>query len=189
MGTPKALSKDNSKTRSSKTTPKVTTRNKNTFQAGDSVVYAAHGVGRVDQIYTDNIAGIELEIIQISFSSSQMVLRIPMNKAHKTSLRKVASREIVDKAFSVIKEKPQIYKGMWTKRAVIYQEKINSGDLIQIAEVLRDLRRNHDTVINNFSERKLFESAQERFITEVAVLEKKEPQEVLKNLTAIMKTL
>lgn len=181
--------KDDHVTRATETTPKIAAKkNKNSFQEGDFVVYAAHGVGRVDRIYVDEIAGIQLEIIQISFPSQQMVLRIPLNKAHQTSLRKVATREVVDKALSIIKEKPHSHKGMWTKRAMIYQEKIRSGDLIQIAEVLRDLCRNIDHINCNFSERKLFESAQERFVTEVAILEKKDPDEILENLTLIIKT-
>ena len=88
---------------------------------------------------------------------------------------------------SSIKGKPQVSKGMWARRAVAYQEKINSGDLVQIAEVLRDLRRNVDSLDGSFSERKLFEAAQERFVAEVAVLEKKEPNAVLEELTAVMK--
>ena len=77
---------------------------------------------------------------------------------------------------------------MWARRAVVYQEKINSGDLLQIAEVLRDLRRNVDSLDGSFSERKLFEAAQERFVAEVAVLESKDPATVLDELTTVMKT-
>jgi CarD family transcriptional regulator len=157
------------------------------FQEGDAIVYAAHGVGRVDRIGVDEIAGTKLEVIQISFPGNQMTLRIPLSKARKAGLRKIVSREIVDKAMGIIKGKPHVSKGMWARRAVVYQEKINSGDLVQIAEVLRDLRRNVDSLDGSFSERKLFEAAQERFVAEVAVLEKKEPAEVLVDLTAVMK--
>ncbi len=103
------------------------------FQEGDSIVYAAHGVGRVDRIGIDEIAGTKLEIIQISFPGNQMTLRIPLSKARKSGLRKIVTRDIVDKAMSIIKGKPHVSKGMWARRAVAYQEKINSGDLIQIA--------------------------------------------------------
>ena len=88
---------------------------------------------------------------------------------------------------AIIKGKPHVSRGMWARRAVAYQEKINSGDLVQIAEVLRDLRRNVDSLDGSFSERKLFEAAQERFVAEVAVLEGKEPAIVLETLTAVMK--
>ena len=158
------------------------------FQEGDAIVYAAHGVGRVDRIGVEEIAGTKLEMIQISFPDNQMTLRIPLSKAKKAGLRKIASREIVSKAMSTIKGKPHVSKGMWARRAVVYQEKINSGDLFQIAEVLRDLRRNVDSLDGSFSERKLFEAAQERFVAEVAVLESKDPATVLDELTTVMKT-
>ena len=158
------------------------------FQEGDAIVYAAHGVGRIDRIGVEEIAGTKLEMIQISFPDNQMTLRIPLDKAKKAGLRKIASREIVGKAMSIIKSKPQTSKGMWARRALVYQEKINSGDLMQIAEVLRDLRRNADSLDGSFSERKLFEAAQDRFVTEVAVLESKKPEDVLNELTNVMKT-
>lgn len=158
------------------------------FQEGDAIVYAAHGVGRIDRIGMEEIAGTSLEMVQISFPDNQMTLRIPLDKAKKAGLRKIASREIVGKAMSIIKGKPQTGKGMWARRALVYQEKINSGDLMQIAEVLRDLRRNVDSLDGSFSERKLFEAAQERFVAEVAVLEAKNPELVLDELTTVMKS-
>lgn len=157
------------------------------FREGDSIVYAAHGVGRVDRIGMEEIAGTSLEMIQISFPGNQMTLRIPLSKARKSGLRKIVTRDIVDKAMAIIKGKPHVSKGMWARRAVAYQDKINSGDLIQIAEVLRDLRRNVDSLDGSFSERKLFEAAQERFVSEVAVLENKDPAAVLQALTDTMK--
>lgn len=160
---------------------------KDPFKVGDSIVYAAHGVGRVDRIGMEEIVGTTLEMIQISFPGNQMTLRIPLTKARKAGLRKIVTRDIVEKAMAIIKGKPHVSKGMWARRAVAYQEKINSGDLIQIAEVLRDLRRNVDSLDGSFSERKLFEAAQERFVSEVAVLENKDPTTVLQELTATMK--
>ncbi|AQS90292.1 MULTISPECIES: CarD family transcriptional regulator [Gluconobacter] len=157
------------------------------FHEGDSIVYAAHGVGRVDKIGMVDVADTVIEMIQISFPGNQMTLRIPLAKARKAGLRKIVTRDIVDKAMTVIKGKPHVSKGMWARRAVAYQEKINSGDLIQIAEVLRDLRRNVDSLDGSFSERKLFEAAQERFVAEVAVLENVDPAQVLENLTKTMK--
>lgn len=157
------------------------------FQEGDSIVYAAHGVGRVEKIGTVEVADTAIEMIQISFPGNQMMLRIPLAKARKAGLRKIVTRDIVEKAMTVIKGKPHVSKGMWARRAVAYQEKINSGDLIQIAEVLRDLRRNVDSLDGSFSERKLFEAAQERFVAEVAVLENKDPASVLDSLNKTMK--
>ncbi|GBQ04839.1 MULTISPECIES: CarD family transcriptional regulator [Saccharibacter] len=159
----------------------------NPFREGDAIVYAAHGVGHVDRIGEEEVAGTKIEMIQISFPGNQMTLRIPMAKARKSGLRKIATREIVDKAMAVIKGKPHVSRGMWARRAVAYQEKINSGDLVQIAEVLRDLRRNVDSLDGSFSERKIFEAAQERFVAELAVLEGKEPSKVLDELTQTMK--
>ncbi|MBS0960137.1 CarD family transcriptional regulator [Acetobacter thailandicus] len=166
---------------------KIRVKDDDPFQEGDAIVYAAHGVGRVDRIGVDEIAGTKIEVIQISFPGNQMTLRIPLSKARKSGLRKIVSREIVDKAMAIIKGKPHVSKGMWARRAVAYQEKINSGDLVQIAEVLRDLRRNVNSLDGSFSERKLFEAAQERFVAEVAILEKKDPADVLTTLTEVMK--
>ncbi len=160
---------------------------KNPFREGDAIVYAAHGVGRVDRIGEEEIADTKIEMIQISFPGNQMTLQIPLAKARKSGLRKIATRDIVDKAMAVIKGKPHVSRGMWARRAVAYQEKINSGDLVQIAEVLRDLRRNVDSLDGSFSERKLFEAAQERFVAELAVLENKDPAKVLEDLTQTMK--
>ncbi|QHI95618.1 CarD family transcriptional regulator [Aristophania vespae] len=158
------------------------------FQVGDSIVYAAHGVGRVESIGQVEVADTMIEMIEISFPGNQMTLRIPLAKARKSGLRKIASRAIVDKAMAVVKGKPHVSRGMWARRAIAYQEKINSGDLIQIAEVLRDLRRNVDSLDGSFSERKLFEAAQERFVAELAVLENKDPDTVLRDLTETMKS-
>lgn len=165
-----------------------TSRESNPFREGDAIVYAAHGVGHVDRIGEEEIADTKIEMIQISFPGNQMTLRIPIAKARKSGLRKIATREIVNEAMAVIKGKPHVSRGMWARRAVVYQEKINSGDLLQIAEVLRDLKRNVDSLDGSFSERKLFEAAQDRFVAELAVLENKEPAQVLKALTQSMKT-
>ncbi|QDH12895.1 CarD family transcriptional regulator [Formicincola oecophyllae] len=183
-GVTEEMARDAAKRTAAQTDPEQA---RDPFKVGDAIVYAAHGVGRVDRIGEDEIAGTMIEMIQISFPGNQMTLRIPLAKARKSGLRKIASRDIVDKAMAVVKGKPHVNKGMWARRAVAYQEKINSGDLVQIAEVLRDLRRNVDSLDGSFSERKLFEAAQERFVAELAVLENRDPETVQAELVAVMK--
>ncbi|QCE32130.1 CarD family transcriptional regulator [Acetobacteraceae bacterium] len=164
-------------------------KGKELFRVGEAIVHSVHGVGHVDNIGDEDVAGITIKMIQISFPGNHMILRIPFSKAVGGDLRKIASREIVDQAIEAISGKPQVSRGMWARRAIAYQDKINSGDLIQIAEVLRDLRRNVDSLDGSFSERKLFEAAQERFVAEVAILEKKKPEKVRKELIEKMKNL
>ncbi len=157
------------------------------FKEGDAVVYAAHGVGHIDRIGTEEIAGHSLEVIQVSFSDNQMTLRIPLARARASGLRKIASKEIVDKAMAVIKGKPRISKALWARRAVEIQARINSGDLLQVAEVVRDLQRHVDNLEGSFSERKLFELALDRFGAEIAVVEGVDKTAVLDRLTSTMK--
>ncbi|QCE33881.1 CarD family transcriptional regulator [Acetobacteraceae bacterium] len=164
-------------------------KTKDIFRVGEAIVHSVHGVGHVDNIGEEEVAGVQIKMIQISFPGNHMILRIPFSKAGACGLRKIASREIVDKAIEAIGGKPQVSRGMWARRAIAYQDKINSGDLVQIAEVLRDLRRNVDSLDGSFSERKLFEAAQERFVAEVAILEKKKPEKVRKELIEKMKNL
>ena len=140
------------------------------FAEGEAVVYAAHGVGRIERIGTEKIAGYEVEVILVSFPANRMTLRIPKARAREAGLRRVATRESVDAAMAVIAGRPKIGKGLWARRSTEIQARIASGELLQIAEVVRDLRRFAISDKGSFSERQLFVSAFERLAAEVAVL-------------------
>ncbi|MBV9786492.1 MAG: CarD family transcriptional regulator [Acidisphaera sp.] len=157
------------------------------FQEGDAVVYFAHGVGRIDRIGSEEIAGHRLDVIQVSFLENQMTVRLPAAKARASGLRKLSTREAVDRAMVVLGGRPRTSKALWAKRAQEYQSKINSGDLMLLAEVLRDLRRNAGNLDGSFSERQIFETALDRFAAEVAVLNGTEKAAVVQDLTEKLK--
>ena len=141
------------------------------FVEGDHVVYPTHGVGKVERIATEEIAGHRLELIHITFEANRMTLRVPVAKARTAGLRKLASRTLFDEAMAVLKGRARIKRAMWSRRAQEYEAKINSGDPIAIAEVLRDLHRNAGQPDQSFSERQIYESAMDRFAAELAALD------------------
>ncbi|WP_408839064.1 CarD family transcriptional regulator, partial [Acidocella sp.] len=132
------------------------------FVAGDFVVYPTHGVGKVERIATEEIAGHTLELIHITFDENRMTLRVPTNKARTAGLRKLASRKQFDDVLAVLKGRARIKRTMWSRRAQEYEAKINSGDPAAIAEVVRDLHRNAGQPDQSFSERQIYESALDR---------------------------
>ena len=113
-----------------------------TFVEGDYVAYPTHGVGKVERIATEEIAGHKLELIHITFEENRMTLRVPVAKARSAGLRKLATRKLFDEALALLKGRARIKRTMWSRRAQEYEQKINSGDPMQIAEVVRDLHRN-----------------------------------------------
>ena len=140
------------------------------FRPNDYVVYPAHGVGQIVSIEEQEIAGLRLELFVISFEKDKMTLRVPTNKAAKVGMRTLSSPDIVTKAMSTLKGKARVKKAMWSRRAQEYEQKINSGDLIAIAEVVRDLHRADDQREQSYSERQLYEAALERLTREVAAV-------------------
>ena len=157
------------------------------FREGDAVVYSAHGVGRIDRIGTETIAGHSIEIIQVSFLENQMTVRIPAAKARTAGLRKLSTPDAVEKAVAVLNGRARISKLMWAKRAQEYQGKINSGDPMVLAEVLRDLRRNADGVEGSYSERNIFEAALDRLASEIAAVDGRDKLAVIARLTEVLK--
>jgi len=141
------------------------------FAEGDYVVYPTHGVGKVERIATEEIAGHRLELIHITFEENRMTLRVPVAKARTAGLRKLSSRKQFDDALAVLKGRARIKRTMWSRRAQEYEAKINSGDLISIAEVVRDLHRAENQPEQSYSERQLYESALDRMAREVAAIE------------------
>jgi CarD family transcriptional regulator len=142
------------------------------FSVGDYVVYPAHGVGQVKAVESQEVAGMSLEVYVITFDHEKMTLRVPTKKAKTAGLRPLASGDIVGQALTTLKGRPRIKRTMWSRRAQEYEAKINSGDLISIAEVVRDLYRADSQPEQSYSERQLYESALDRMAREVAAIER-----------------
>jgi CarD family transcriptional regulator len=141
------------------------------FSIGDHVVYPAHGVGQVQGIETQEVAGLSLEVYVITFDHEKMTLRVPTRKAKGAGLRSLAANDVVSQALVTLKGRARVKRTMWSRRAQEYEAKINSGDLISIAEVVRDLHRADNQPEQSYSERQLYESALDRMAREVAAIE------------------
>ncbi|MEL6531403.1 MAG: CarD family transcriptional regulator [Pseudomonadota bacterium] len=140
------------------------------FSPDDYVVYPAHGVGRIVSIEEQEVAGISLELFVILFDKDKMTLRVPTAKATEVGMRSLSSPDVVSKALATLKGKARVKRAMWSRRAQEYEQKINSGDLISIAEVVRDLHRADDQREQSYSERQLYEAALERLTRELAAV-------------------
>jgi CarD family transcriptional regulator len=158
------------------------------FAPGDHVVYPTHGVGRVERIAVEEIAGHRLELIHITFEENRMTLRVPVAKAKSAGLRKLATRKLFEEVLAVLKGRPRIKRAMWSRRAQEYEAKINSGDPLAVAEVVRDLRRNAGHPDQSFSERQIFEAALDRLAAELAVLDNTDKTSALNKLLEFLKT-
>lgn len=142
------------------------------FKVGDAVVYPAHGVGVVENIETQTIAGMEIQLYAIRFEKDRMCLKIPVFKAKASGLRKLCSTDRLKDAMKTLQGRAKIKRTMWSRRAQEYEMKINSGDPVSIAEVLRDLKRSNDDHEQSYSERQIYQSALERLAREVAAVQK-----------------
>jgi CarD family transcriptional regulator len=160
-----------------------------TFAEGDHVVYPTHGVGKVERIATEEIAGHKLELIHITFEENRMTLRVPVAKARSAGLRKLATRKLFDEALTVLKGRARIKRTMWSRRAQEYEAKINSGDPLAIAEVVRDLHRNAGQPDQSFSERQIYEAAMDRLAAELAALDKTDKLTAATKLANFLKTV
>ena len=145
---------------------------KSEFRPDDFVVYPAHGVGQVQGIETQEVAGYSLEVYVITFDHEKMTLRVPTAKARGAGLRSLAEGNVVSQALTTLKGRARVKRTMWSRRAQEYEAKINSGDLISIAEVVRDLHRAENQPEQSYSERQLYESALDRMAREVAAANK-----------------
>lgn len=141
------------------------------FDVGDYVVYPKHGVGRVIELQSQEIAGTRLDLYVLRFEKERMTLRVPTNKAEAVGMRKLSSNATMQEALATLKGKPRIKRTMWSRRAQEYEAKINSGDLVSIAEVVRDLFRAEDQPEQSYSERQIFEAATSRLARELAAVE------------------
>jgi CarD family transcriptional regulator len=159
------------------------------FAEGDYVVYPTHGVGKVERIAVEEIAGHKLELIHITFEENRMTLRVPVAKARSAGLRKLATRKLFDDALAVLKGRARIKRTMWSRRAQEYEAKINSGDPLAIAEVVRDLHRNSGQPDQSFSERQIYEAAMDRLAAELAALDRTDKITAATKLNDFLKTL
>jgi CarD family transcriptional regulator len=146
----------------------MTTKSVLEFKVGDAVVYPAHRVGKVAAVEVQEVAGMSLEVYVVTFDHEKMTLRVPTKKAKTAGLRSLAADDVVTKALTTLKGRARIKRTMWSRRAQEYEAKINSGDLISIAEVVRDLYRADTQPEQSYSERQLYESALDRMAREVA---------------------
>lgn len=152
------------------------------FKVDQHVVYPAHGVGRVTSVDKQEVAGMELEVYVVSFDQDKMILRVPTNRAEASGMRALAGTKLVDDALKTLGGRARIKRTMWSRRAQEYEAKINSGDLISIAEVVRDLHRGEDQPEQSYSERQLYESALDRMARELAAVENIEKGEAMERL-------
>ena len=141
------------------------------YNVGDYVVYPAHGVGQVKAIETQTISGINVDLYTIAFEKDRMRLKIPVMKAKNAGLRKISSLDRMKNAIETLQGKSKVRKTMWSRRAQEYETKINSGDPVAIAEVLRDLKRSNDEAEQSYSERQIYQSALKRLAREMAAVE------------------
>jgi len=156
------------------------------YAAGDYIVYPSHGVGRITGIEKQLIAGIELEMYVVSFENEKLILRVPVEKAPKSGMRKLSSREKIQSAMDALKVRTKPRRNvMWSRRAQEYEAKINSGDPVSIAEVVRELHRADDTD-QSYSERQMYRAALERLAREVAAIEKVDEDEATKKLEKVL---
>ena len=156
------------------------------FDVGDYVVYPKHGVGRVIELQSQQIAGMELELYVLRFEKERMTLRVPTNKAESVGMRKLSSNKTLSEALDTLKGKPKVKRTMWSRRAQEYEAKINSGDLVSIAEVVRDLFRAEDQPEQSYSERQIFEAASSRLARELAAMEETDERAALKKIHEIL---
>jgi CarD family transcriptional regulator len=152
------------------TAAKIKPKDAHPFRKGDAVVYPTHGVGRIDHVGFEEIAGHRLNLIHISFEDSQMTLRVPVAQARAAGLRKLASREALAAALATLRGPRRVSRLMWAKRSQEYLAKINTGNPGALAEVVRDLQSAGDGSGSSFSQRNLFELALNRLAGEFAAV-------------------
>jgi CarD family transcriptional regulator len=156
------------------------------FKVNELIVYPAHGVGRVVQIEEQEIAGIKLELYIVDFEKEKLRLKVPTSKSEQKGMRKLADKPLIEHAMKVLKGRARIKRTMWSRRAQEYEAKINSGDLIAVAEVVRDLYRSERQPEQSYSERQLFEQALERMAREIAAVKKIDDDMAIKEVEAFL---
>ena len=156
------------------------------FKKGDFVVYPAHGVGRVEGIDEIVVGGVAVPLYTIMFEHERMRLKVPVSKAKVSGLRRLSSRDRIKEALSTLQGKSKVRRVMWSRRAQEYESKINSGDPVSIAEVVRDLHRGTDQPEHSYSERQIYHAALERLARELAAVEKIDQDKATQKLEGVL---
>ncbi len=156
------------------------------FKTNEFIVYPAHGVGQILAIEEQEIAGAKLELFVITFIKDKMTLRVPTAKIVSVGMRKLAEPPVVKRALETLKGRARIKRTMWSRRAQEYEAKINSGDIVAIAEVVRDLYRSDTQPEQSYSERQLYEAAVDRLSREIAAVQKVTETEAIKEIEAAL---
>jgi CarD family transcriptional regulator len=152
------------------------------FKTNEFVVYPAHGVGQILAIEEQEIAGAKLELFVINFIKDKMTLRVPTAKVANVGMRKLSEPALVKRALETLKGRARVKRTMWSRRAQEYEAKINSGDIVAIAEVVRDLYRSESQPEQSYSERQLYEAALDRLSREIAVVQHVTETEAVKEI-------
>ncbi len=152
------------------------------FKTNEFIVYPAHGVGQILAIEEQEIAGAKLELFVINFIKDKMTLRVPTAKIVSVGMRKLAEAPLVKRALDTLKGRARIKRTMWSRRAQEYEAKINSGDIVAIAEVVRDLFRSDTQPEQSYSERQLYEAALDRLSREISAVQKITETEAIKEI-------
>ena len=166
--------------------PKKPVSARHGFKTNEFIVYPAHGVGRIVGIEEQEIAGMSLELFVITFDKEKLTLRVPTGKLASIGMRKLAEDAIVKRAMETLKGRARVKRTMWSRRAQEYVAKINSGDLISIAEVVRDLYRSEAQPEQSYSERQLYENALERMAREIAAVERLDERGAVQRIVEIL---
>ena len=181
---PKAIAEKTAAARADASKKPVNSRHG--FKTNEFIVYPAHGVGRIIGIEEQEIAGMSLELFVINFEKEKLTLRVPTGKLQSVGMRKLADDDIVKRAMEILKGRARIKRTMWSRRAQEYVAKINSGDLISIAEVVRDLYRSDAQPEQSYSERQLYEDALDRMAREIAAVEKLDDRGAVQRITEVL---
>ena len=166
--------------------PKKPVSTRHGFKTNEFIVYPAHGVGRIVGIEEQEIAGMSLELFVITFEKEKLTLRVPTGKLESVGMRKLADDGVVKKAMETLKGRARVKRTMWSRRAQEYVAKINSGDLISIAEVVRDLYRSEAQPEQSYSERQLYEDALDRMARELAAVEKLDERGAVQRIVEVL---
>ena len=158
------------------------------FQKGDQVVYPTHGVGKIVDIEQQEFSGMKIELYVISFAKDKMTLRVPTAKAHGSGLRFISSEKDMENALKTLRKRNKPKKTMWSRRAQEYEAKINSGDPVSIAEVVRDLHRHDAQIDQSYSERQMYKAALDRLAGEFAAVESIDSDTAVYKLEELLST-
>ena len=158
------------------------------FKIGETVVYPKHGVGEIVNIKPMEISSIKINFYVVKMEQAKLTILVPLDKQDEVGLRKISTKKIIDEIYEILKLKPKVRRIMWSRRAQEYDTKIYSGDLIKIAEVVRDLFRKNSQPEQSYSERQMFQIALERLAREVAAVEKTDYFQTTEKIETILNT-